>query len=104
HGDRAHRRLRRLRGTASDRGARGRGPRGAVEGLRRRLHVSIGSPAAFQARMPPAKCASYFRPAACAACEAVTERRPERQANTTCLPLGSGIFLKSKLCNGTITA
>ncbi len=32
--------------------------------------------------------------AACAASDAVTDRLPERQANTTCLPLGSGIALR----------
>src|SRR6266568_6884243 len=53
--------------------------------------LSVGSPAAFQARIPPARWQSYGRPDACAACEAVTERRPERQANSTCLPCGSGI-------------
>ena len=41
--------------------------------------------------MPPARCLSKGKPAACAASEAVTERLPERQANTTCLPCGSGM-------------
>ena len=44
------------------------------------------------------------RPAACAASDAVTERLPERQANTTVLPLGSGIADGSKDCSGTTTA
>jgi hypothetical protein len=42
-------------------------------------------------------------PAAWAASEAVTERFPERQANTTCLPAGSGIEAGSKDESGTTT-
>src|SRR3954451_22931866 len=63
--------------------------------------VLVGRPAAFQPRMPPSRCLSYGSPAACAASEAVTERLPERQANTTCLPSGSGIVFGSKVDNGT---
>src|SRR5665213_4607922 len=63
----------------------------------------VGIPAAFQPNMPPARCLSYGRPAACAASDAVTERLPERQAKTTCLPFGSGIFFGSKLDSGTTT-
>src|SRR5882724_6910393 len=66
--------------------------------------LSVGSPAAFHARIPPARWQSYGRPDACAACDAVTERRPERQANTTCLPCGSGICAGSKHDNGTMAA
>ena len=36
--------------------------------------------------------------------EAVTDRLPDRQANTTRLPSGSGICAGSKLDSGTITA
>src|SRR5258708_22405195 len=66
--------------------------------------LSVGSPAAFHARIPPARWQSYGRPDACAACEAVTERRPERQANTTPLPCGSGIFARSKHDSRTMGA
>ena len=40
----------------------------------------------------------------CAASEAVTERRPERQANTTRRPCGSGIAAGSNFESGTTTA
>ncbi len=53
--------------------------------------LSVGKPSSFHAFMPPARCASYGRPAACAISEAVTDRFPERQANTTRRPAGSGI-------------
>ena len=52
---------------------------------------------------PPDACHRQGPPA-CAASDAVTDRLPERQANTTCLPSGSGIALGSKLESGTTTA
>src|SRR3954469_4156473 len=65
--------------------------------------VLVGRPAAFQPRMPPSRCLSYGSPAACAASEAVTERLPERQGDTTPLSSGSGIALGSKVESGTTT-
>src|SRR5258706_3730122 len=65
--------------------------------------VLVGNPAAFQASMPPARCLSWAKPAACAASDAVTDLFPERQAKTTCLPSGSGIFCGSKLESETPT-
>ena len=50
----------------------------------------VGSPAAFQAMMPPARCELYGKPRSWATSAAVTERWPERQAKTTCLPLRVG--------------
>src|SRR5262249_15580542 len=55
-----------------------------------RIHESVGGPAAFRVLRPPARWAWYGSPADCAASDAVTERLPERQANTTCRPPGSG--------------
>src|SRR5262249_14377684 len=58
---------------------------------RNALQLSVGKPPSFQALMPPARWASYCSPAACAISDAVTDRLPERQANTTRRPWGSGI-------------
>src|SRR5580658_9514127 len=66
--------------------------------------LSIGNPAAFQARMPPARWELYPKPCSCAASDAVTERRPDRQANTTSLPGGAGIVAGSNDESGTSTA
>src|SRR2546430_7075835 len=78
-------------GGGSD-GGRGQAFGPASEGLAAGTRqLSVGKPSSFHAFKPPARCASYGRPAACAISEAVTDRFPERQANTTRRPAGSGI-------------
>src|SRR5262249_22110241 len=66
--------------------------------------LSVGSPTAFQAMMPPARWASYGSPADCAISDAVTDRLPERQANTTWRPCGSGIPAGSNSDIGRLNA
>src|SRR5256886_14726897 len=70
-------------GGGSD-GGRGQAFGPASEGLAAGTRqLSVGKPSSFHAFKPPARCASYGRPAACAISEAVTDRVPERQGDTT---------------------
>src|SRR5262249_38070862 len=67
------------------------------------VHCSVGYPAAFQAMIPPARCALYGSPVAWANSEALTDRLPDRQENTTSRPSGLGISSASKQDSGTST-
>src|SRR5262249_37657615 len=97
----------RRRRTAGERRKYGDGRREADETAQRKKpprHGSVGRPAAFPALSPPARWAPYGQPADCAASEAVTERLPTAQANTTFRPAGSGMARGSNVESGNRNA
>src|SRR2546429_9649314 len=83
-------------GGGSD-GGRGQAFGPASEGLAAGTRqLSVGKPSSFHAFKPPARCASYGRPAACAISEAVADRFPGRPGDTTPAPPRSGHEARSE--------